>query len=494
MKTKIAIGIAVLTLSLFIVQCGDSASTDGNDSLKNDSATGQTIIFPEPLPTNIVPGFHFPEDSNLIYQWLSTNPFDNAAIYAHSWGIWAGLTAQSGQVYQGDSLRIFETWLGIAEIQTIISDLSLKAGQPTLDSAKSKRTPLTVPSQLGHSGQVLETIDSTFGTGGNLFVSVSYNNPAAIFAIENSILKQDVLNTYYKANAIGSIPAFPNDAITLKPTYFAAKPEGNLIRIPVWPGEPAAPQAYGFGVWDNYVYADTTNSQQPGKSLVPVSGSDKDPAHMEAATCNLSDFIYFEMDAAMAAAVNASQSSQENPQNLMAPGDMAILVCMHVATKEISNWTWQSFYWDPNPSQPKFPGSNLSKPSQITGSAAHYSVTTAYSMLVPNQPISGGTNTGSFGAVIGYNPYLEAGFNATTFDSIPNAYQANYVYGMQTNCMSCHAYANYSRNVSISTQGNNPLYSTDQYVDLNDPIFKSRVQLDFAWSIIGNIIPSTTSK
>lgn len=488
MKSTIAIGMAALVVLFTLVQCGNDNKPAGTG---DSTLASVPFVIPVDLPTNIVPGFHFPQDSATILGWVSGSTFDTASICSHAWGIWAGLTAESGEVYQGDSLRVFETWLGISEIQSIISNVALNdTAKPDLKKSKTSRTKLAPPSQLGHNKQIAESPDDTFGIGSHLFVAVSYNNPAAAFAVSNSILKQDKLNTYYTANQIGTIPQFPNDAITIKPTFFVSKPTGNLIRIPVWPGEPSTPQGYSFSQWNNYIFADTTNSQQPGKALTPITGSDTAAADIAGATCNLSDFIYFEMDSSMAAAVNFSQSTQG--ANYSA-GDLAVLVCMHVATKEISNWTWQTFYWDPNPSQPKFPGTNLSKPAQLSAPANHYSVSTAYAMLAPNQPVTGGNNNPTNGHVFGYNPYLEAGFTPQTFDSIPNAYNPDYAYGIQTNCMSCHAFANYSPNVSINNQGNNPLYSTDQYVDMNSPVFRSRVKLDFAWSIIANIVPSTTS-
>ena len=94
-----------------------------------------STITPVELPI-VVPGFHFPEDSNTIYSWLNNknfpNNYDSVSVYNHVWGIWAGLTAQSGQVYQGDSLRTFETWLGITDIRNlIINDSSACAGAAT---------------------------------------------------------------------------------------------------------------------------------------------------------------------------------------------------------------------------------------------------------------------------------------------------------------------------------------------------------------------------
>jgi hypothetical protein len=57
-------------------------------------------------------------------------------------------------------------------------------------------------------------------------------------------------------------------------------------------------------------------------------------------------------------------------------------------------------------------------------------------------------------------------------------------YGIQTNCMTCHSFA--------TASGVLP-YSTDQYVNMKDTIFKNQVQLDFAWSIQAAIINDTVS-
>lgn len=473
MKTKILLTLGAAVTAVAMMQCGPDDKPPGQDPQP------VTVIIPVELPTNIVPGFNFPEDSMTIYSWLNTGDttLNDSAIYAHAWGIWAGLTAETEQEYGGVQLRVFETWFGVGEIQSII-----KNGL-TLDSAKTSRTALTVPSQVSHHNMMQMSVDTALADTQNIFDAVTYNLPAAVYAVQHSILKEDVLNTYYKTGGIGVIPAFPNNAITLKPTYFIGKPDGNLIRVPVWPGEPPTPRPYGPEFWGSYVYADTTNSQQPGKNLTPVTTENPTPEQIAAATCNLSDFIYFSMDSAMAHFVD---STQQQPATFVT-GDLAILCAMHVATKEISNWTWQTFYWDPNPAAPKLPGSNLSKPVQLTGAPAHYSASTAYAMLRPNQPISGGSNNPAFRPVLGYNPYLEAPFNAATF-TVPNAYNANYEYGVQTNCMSCHAMAAYNG-------PNSPFrYSTDQYINMSDTtLFNNYVQLDFAWSILVNAIPSSTT-
>jgi nitrate reductase cytochrome c-type subunit len=54
--------------------------------------------------------------------------------------------------------------------------------------------------------------------------------------------------------------------------------------------------------------------------------------------------------------------------------------------------------------------------------------------------------------------------------------------GVASNCMSCHARANYNPNRVAGA----PQYSGDRYVDLADPQFAGTLQLDFLWSLPSN--------
>lgn len=469
-------------LLVFVTRC-----TSGNDK-KN---AGDSTITPVPLPL-VVKGFHFPEDSNTIYKWLA--PYDSASVYNHAWGLWAGLTASSGEVYQGDSLLVYQTWLGIGEIQQLIIN-----GQTNEKSGNTKTglTPLTLPHQFTHTTFFTKAlkkgvIDTSAGTnfGTNFWVAVSYNPAAANHVITNSLLKQSVLDSYLKKDAVGSIPSFPPGAITIKPVYYVGHKGDSLIRIPVWPGPPPSPQAFGPGDWDAYVYADVHNRQPKGKHIIPVRGSNPSPAEMAAATCNLNDFINFRIDQAMATYLNDQDSLVQG--DVAAAGDIALLVAMHTTSKEISNWTWQTFYWAPDPSNPFAPSSGLAaglRPSVLSNAASHYAVSTAYAEVLPNQPITGGTNKGVT-AMLGYNPYLEAGFDPSVFAAFPNKMNPAFQYGIQTNCMSCHALATPQ---SLDKSGND-IYGTDQYIDMNDTFYKNKVQLDFAWSIQAAIIPDSSLK
>jgi hypothetical protein len=430
-----------------------------------------TIIIPKDFPKSI----NFPVDSSTIYNWLTT--YDTPSITKHAWDLWAGLTTNSGELLDGDSLLIFETWLGVKELSQFCA---AQNGKGNLLKEKRERTQLSIPRQFVH-GQLMEGKVVDTSKGFNIFETVAYNNPAAFFATSNLIFRQSVLKSFWKKGAIGTIPSFPHDAITTKPTYYAGKADKDgLIRVPTWKGIPSDPKVYPPSDWGSYVYVDIHNKQNPNRVPVPITSDGATPAQKDSATINVNDFIHFKINATMAAYLN---KHQDNGNNQFVAGDFVLLVGMHVGTKEINNWTWQTFFWTPDPKNPLFPASVFTAglmPATVVGAARHYAVATAYAMVWPNQKINGGHND-SVQGIIAFNPYLEAGLTGLG-QGLPNKMNPAYKYGVQTNCMSCHALA--AQN--FDTHG--AFYTTDQYIDIGaTAIFNNMVQLDFAWSIQGNV-------
>uniref|UniRef100_UPI00404B437B hypothetical protein n=1 Tax=Flavobacterium sp. TaxID=239 RepID=UPI00404B437B len=434
-------------------------------------------IIPQKFPTDLaIADFNFPEDSTKIYTWLQNK--DLTSITKHAWGIWAGLTAKSNQMYKGDSLLIYETWLGVKEIAEMSAAHETTSG---CEKVKKNRTQLNIPQQFMHA-QLLadgkEMLNQVAAQKAQIFETVCYDPTAACFATENLIFNQSVLNKYEVANGIGKIPSFPNTTITTKPTYYASKSDASgMIKVPVWPGTPNPAKTYNYTSWNNYVYVDTHNKQQTNKSLTPVTSESPTKEEVQKATCNLNDFIHYKLDQEAAAYLNLHQ---DKGNSQFVEGDYVLLVGMHVGTKEISNWTWQTYFWSYNPTEPFLPSSRFEAslmPKEIKGAAAHYAVSTAYAMVWPNQPINGGTNK-DVETIISFNPYLEAGFGPSVFTT-PNALDSSMQYGVQTNCMSCHALATAKGNIG---------YTTDQYISMDDrKLFLDQVKLDFAWSIQSNI-------
>ena len=273
--------------------------------------------------------------------------------------------------------------------------------------------------------------------------------------------------------------------------------EGRYSKLPVWPEPPVNSQlpvpakgcneslpepgslvpaevckgGFGQNTWGQYVWIDLKNEGQ-GDGSVGKDGFVRGPNN----TYNLNDFIHFQL-------TEAEASSEAAQFFGLQPGDYAVLVGMHVTSREIPRWTWQTFWWTPNPDNPHFPSSKEiagARPDQLTGAPRHYALAAAYSMVNSPQPSNvqeGGSNIGE--SIYAYNPYLESGFTfSTLLGSEPTG--TNNV-GIQTNCMSCHIQARY---FDRESQPSNHFYYTgDRYIGLDDPDFYGSLQVDFLWSI-----------
>lgn len=468
-KACVCPGMCCLVLLCLIYSC--------NSDKKEETPPGDNSLIIHPVPlTPTVSGFNFPEDSTTIYQWLSG--YDTASILQHAWGIWAGLTAPTTQVLGKDTLLVYQTWRGVKGLAQQDSLLP-SAGETSNLSQQRGRTVLSVPDQFFHVQLLtgnLEAAAISFDSSFRIFESVAYSPDAARFALSQNLFLKPTFEKYRVPNGIGRIPVFPSASVLTKPTYFVGKPDSSgLIRMPAWPGTPDPAKAYPWATWNNYVFIDIHNQQPAGKKIVTAPNNPTD-AQVTGATCNLNDFIHYTLTAEEAFYMN---EHQDKGSSQFRAGDLVILVAMHVTTKEISNWTWQTYYWAPDPANPLLPSSTFAasqRPAAITGAPAHYAVSAAYAMVWPNQPITGGTNTGVT-PIIAFNPYLEAPFIPAFFGQ-PNQLNPAFRYGVQTNCMSCHAMASYPNNN----------YTTDQYIDMGDTaIFNNTVQADFAWSIINNL-------
>jgi len=166
---------------------------------------------------------------------------------------------------------------------------------------------------------------------------------------------------------------------------------------------------------------------------------------------------------------------------------------MHVNTKETINWTWQTFWWQPDGSVPASdcsynqggvtfsapgatgcPGSKQNMTADVVDEWQNYAMCTAYAE--PNV-----TDTSKL--TVCYNPYLET-------NGIPS--------GASSNCMSCHGTATVTSNES-ALQGlvypvpyDNPIgFGTKTPLD-DGPLnscFDSYTRTDFSWAIVDDAVP-----
>lgn len=467
-------------------------------------------ITPVPLPDPGVPGFKLPEAEATILGWVTqmtsgTDPQGEAfnKVHLHGWGMWAALTQETDQVFEGQKLRVFETWVTPEDLLALPPGPGPVTGpekvRALLAAPRPARAPLQRLRQFDHARELRalreggakarEAAKAKAGmaaeTPGETVVGfVKYDPTAAAHIVAQGLLSKAALDTLLKAGA-SQVAAFPNTALALKPVFndtSGSLVDGRYYQLPVWPGPPAAPEAFPPSAWNASVWVDIQGGGQ-GKGEVDKVGKADGSTRTDATTYPVSSFIYFRLTAEEAKLANAARAAGDK-RAAAQEGDYQILVGMHVAGREITRWTWQTFWWAPNADSPPPPSTAAIaalRPAQLDEASRHYAMALAYSNLAPADPYVGGANTGE--SVYAYNPYLEAPFGPADLpDSIPGMSNGQVVQnnvGTQTNCMSCHGAANYAPD-SVHTA---PKYSGDRHVGLDDPRFHGTLQVDFLWSI-----------
>jgi len=441
--------------------------------------------FPDPG----IEGFEFPRDATTLDDWVYNQKMDR--IYKHAWGIWAGLTTPVNQTdspvvasHGIDNPPVYLTWFAPSKIAE-----KLKKGEE-LGAPPGEELHLHHPRQFAHGGKTptkaKDAAKSDLMT--HKIVTVNYSPAAARASFNNKLFLKSTWNKLAKRQ-YAEMPNFPYDAITIKPVYKIVR-EGSTAKqnkLPVWPGPPKPAKQFKQKDWGTCVYVKPGKSDNSsGRRSVDDDCSD---GPKTATTFGTDSFVGFQLKDHHAVKMDKTLLHGGEGRKLKA-GDHLILVGMHVGTRERKRWTWQSFWWTPTPgADPHKPSSKAiqaAKPgNKLHGAAKNYNMTTAYSMLTPPQPFNGGKNTGNLN--IGFNPYLEAGFGKKTIKNVRPVKQADgstvkAQYGVQSNCMTCHALASRSRN------GDKPGYAADFYLPQDDNIFDGHVKADFAWSVVGNLV------
>lgn len=379
------------------------------------TASAQTIT-PMPIP----PGKNFPLPQATIDSWIATN--NTAAIRNHAWDLWGGLAAPSGESFNGAPLPIWETWNGTEDLfpasgQTTTA-LTERVGQRPL---RLFEVPLQFHRKAGNLTAALLAQDPNFqvlsfnkfdpteaafittpqpGPNGQTF---AYNTQAGLLALNNA----------WPPGTTGQnrgVKEFPITAIELKPVFMLVKATG-LTPQPLWQGpsgstKPANPTP---NTWTTCVLVDPQGSgaiTPATPAQIASVAATKGPACATFLYGPLSLFYSFKMSAAEAAAFGRGA----------VVGDYAVLVAMHVNTKEIPFWTWQTFWWQPGADTPNgFPGDKKGQPAGLPEPWNNYATCASYAQTT--------TPSGSKMQIC-FNPYLE------TSPSIPA--------GITSNCMSCH--------------------------------------------------------
>ena len=452
---------------------------------------------PVPLPDPKIPGYQFPESEDTIIGWTKSN--NQKAMNLHAWGIWTALTQISDQTFDGQKLRTFETWYDPSDL------MSTGVGPAAVPTKIRQPRRLQVPRQFEHGG--VRSLAATAGVHGDqtILAFVKYDPSGSDHILKNNLFSAAQLTTLLNTDHKASVPDFPTTSVSLKPV-FETLPASKLVngryfQLSSWPGPPPLvfnqsdqlwhSKPFPQSAWGQCIWIDIQDAGRKPGTMVDKTCAANGSSRTDGNTYGVDQFIHFQLTKADADLANAEAKKLQPAAAAVAAGDYAVLVAMHVTSREITRWTWQTFWWTYDPQKPAAPSSPAiaaDRPPQLMGAARNYAHCVAYEEVSPPQPASGGSNTGE--SVYCYNPYLEAPFSpAILSDSQPGMTKrngqsvktANDV-GVQTNCMSCHEQANYNPN-NVATA---PNYTGDRYVDLTGPAFQGVLKVDFLWSIPGN--------
>jgi len=425
-------------------------------------------IDPKPIPA----GYHFPVPTPTINSWIATS--NTTAIRTHGWDLWVGMATNSGEVFNGKPLPIWETWYGSEEVFS--PQASDASGAVTL--LKPDRVPsraFIAPRQLNHmalkanpaavAGSSAAQVVSfnKFDPAAAEFIVSSHAGPGGGSFNYNASSSLSALNAAWPAGTPANartIAEFPVTGIELKPVMSLVLRTG-LTPLPLWQGPAGSTNATNPTpeTWKTCVLVDPSPKAKGG--IRKATAEEIKAANPNAAlACQtylygpLSLLYSFQMSAAEAAAFTKAQGSQAKA------GDYAVLDAMHVNSKEIPFWTWQTFYWQPGADTPNgFPGSKKNMPASVKSPWNNYAMCTAYSQT---------TKPGGSTMQVCFNPYLE------TSPGIPA--------GITSNCMSCHGVA-----LVPGANANYPPDYTKPIDFFNDPgYFTDTVtRTDFSWAVAG---------
>ncbi len=426
------------------------------------SAIAQNLITPVSMPS----GQGFPANPAVIETWVAAN--DVAAMRQHGWLIWSLMTSGSGQVYNNQELPIWETWFGSNEV--------FGPDTPNIGARALKREFIS-PVQFHHERVLAGDAATTdpadddavvafnkFDPLSSGFIMGTHPGPGGQYAYNSASDLQDLNSSWPASTPVEdrAIADFPTGAIELKPTMMGVKAQ-NLTPLPIWPGSDYT--ALGTNnptpsTWTTCILIDPAGT---GNTVTQATGTQiADKVDIPNQSCEnylygpITLLYHFEMTAQEAEDLQNEQPLVQG--QTFEAGDYAALVAIHVSAREVPNWTWQSFYWQPGADTTgQFPGSKADQPTGLAQPWSNYAMCTAYNQtqgVEPGAPMT-----------VCFNPYLE------TSPGIPD--------GIQSNCMSCHGTA---------VVGGNPHYppNYDQPITFfTDPNYYSNetTRTDFSWAI-----------
>lgn len=488
--------LAGLVLATVVVAACDRAGS--NDSAASRTQAATKTALPDSYKYTPPPRVGtYPSKYPVIQSWI--NAGNMTAIRAHGWDIWASINTDTP--YERPA---WQTWYSGHEIFEAAGAAGITArprnGIMRFAIPRGARDATagppdgTGPIPFDPAERVFAFNRFTLSTAIYIW-KAQFNNAQTLVDINNAMTRKNV--PLADREVLVSSDSTDPASFVLKPVYqFISGTQ--VTAVPYWAGDQSAFTTDSANpiamTWRQAVAVDPTGKLQPGDSVfMPVN---KEPARW-LHVVPLSAFYWIRITKPDSAnfthfgAVNNdfiganNDTSAASVYAMIRPGNIGLLMAMHVTGKEIPNWTWQSFWWAYDPNDPQY---GADRPKSIPAPWNHYNMTVAYSMTMPNgRPL------------IAYNPYLET----SLFGKIPNGPNPKDSLawtGVTSNCMSCHRRAA----LTYTSAGDTliaPPYGPAMNIAPGDPVVFTQpdgnkrvpvLKTDFLWSIVVRAKPPGT--
>ena len=354
----------------------------------------------------------------------------------HLWTLFSGITRSNGQ----STAPIFLTWYGAGEVFAASTEAEALAGHGMLQSLSLPR-PKDSPGRNSGSSP--------------LIVRAHYNRAAYAHIRLNRL--EDSVRLIAGAQS-GSIPAFPRDAIVIKTVWWPV-PEHGVVAVPVW--DPASNRSRATGndylTWTRVVGVSTRPGFGADTTSVDVEFLGRLCRHVHAV--GVDALYHVTLDERTAASLMSDPEARRVAglalgRSLHA-NDMVVLVALHLATRELEDWVWGTFWWHDRSEKGPFkppPEPRLPQPWR------NYLMSVSFDTTLPLEP-DGSPH-------VAFNPWLEG--------RIADGGHGN---GLVSNCMTCHQRA--------STAAEYPFLVTRGRDNLQEPaaVRQGAVTTSSLWSL-----------
>jgi hypothetical protein len=438
--------LAAVLFGLGLSFCWLTAPGGTRSAAEDKPGAGRTtgvVLVVAPLPD----WFKF-QSKDTVNGWINTD--DNKAIVAHAWELWGALTSLTDQELNGQKVPVYVTWWDADEVLLA----------PTLPRA-ARRGVLRFkrPVQFQHAEKArARAAPESSRPPATLFDLVKYNDAmkkhVAQFKYNDHAVLNSINDRWPKGTRVADrkLEDSPDTSVMLKPVY--RRVSGAAVTIlPYWAGpvNSTTPSTPGPSTWTKKMAV-----VPPGSGLKPDAVKIREGGQ-DLPAVPVSDFSNIKLTREEAAALDPPAKE----------GDYMLLVGMHVSSREIDNWTWQTFWWSfTRPAVPAAVKGRVKAPFD------HYQVAVGYTFMTGRDG-GGGENPDSLPTVC-YNPYLETGFGNDVFVRPGQL-------GIESNCMSCHRCAAWP--ATTPTQQNQK-YVANGLIDPGDPtLFGDKTKTDFSWGV-----------